>query len=48
MIEQPRTSTERGYNARHPDTYDAPLPERAGCLAPDADLIRTTALLGAA
>ena len=48
MIEQPRTWNERGYDARHPDTDDAPLPERAGRLMPDADVTRATPPVAAA
>jgi len=48
MVEQPRSSTERGHDASYPHTDDAPLPERVGCLAPDADVIRTTTSLAEA
>jgi len=41
MVEQPRSSNERGPDADY-HTDNAPLSKRAGCLAPDADVIRTT------
>jgi hypothetical protein len=43
-----RAATERWHDARHPHAHDAPLPERAGCLAADADVIRMTPPLAAA
>jgi hypothetical protein len=48
MVEQPRSSNKRGPDASYPHTDDAPLSERAGCLAPDADVSRTTTSLAAA
>jgi hypothetical protein len=48
MVEQPRASNERWHDARHPRPDHAPLPLRARCLAPDADLIRMTPMLAAA
>lgn len=45
---RPRAANECGLDARHLHTDDAPLPEKAGCLAPDADVIEQPARFAAA
>jgi hypothetical protein len=48
MAEQPRAANERWHDTGHSHGHDAPLPERVGCLAADADVIRMTQPLAAA